>query len=149
MRTILMAAGMAVVLTAVAAAQTIPPFSTARLYQTEALFERAIQPYQQAIAANARNARAQYWLGFAYVYAFRQSELGLAPYARGYLPKAIPPLQEAIKLDPANPDAYLVLHEAYAFMGDRAKADETISLMFQRTRPGWLPATVVPTAPPP
>jgi tetratricopeptide (TPR) repeat protein len=149
MRTIVMAAAMVLALAVVAAAQALPEFNTTRLYPTEAEFARAIQPYQQAITANARNARAQYWLGFAYLYAFRQSQLGLAPYAAGYLPKAIPPLQEAIKLDPTSPGAYLALHDVYRWMEDVAKADEITDLMLQRTRPGWLPATGVTTAPPP
>ena len=41
-----------------AAAQAVPVFDATRLYRTEAEFTRAIQPYQQAIQADARNARA-------------------------------------------------------------------------------------------
>jgi tetratricopeptide (TPR) repeat protein len=141
-------AGLAAVLVLGAAAQAQPqrlqPFSTARLYLTEADFNRAIQPYQQAIQADARNATAQYWLGFAYLYAYRQYTVGAAPYAGGYLDKAIPPLEEAIKLSPTTVDAYAALHDVYQLKGDLAKADEITALMLQRTRPGWLPAVPAP-----
>ncbi len=145
MRTIAVAAGMVLLVTALAAAQAVvPPFNTARFYRTEVEFTRAIQPYQQAISANARNARAHYWLGFAYLYAYRQWRVGAASYASGYLSRAIPPLQEAVKLEPAFVDPYLWLHDAYQLLGDLDKADETIQLMLQRTRPGWLPAVPGP-----
>ena len=138
MRTLTVALAMTLLLATVASAQVVPLFSTSRLYLTEAEFARAIQPYQRAIAANARNARAQYWLGYAYVYAYRQWTAGAAPYASGYLPRAVPPLQEAIKLDPMMTEAYLVLHDAYQLMGEVAKANEITLLMLQRTRPTWL-----------
>ncbi len=138
MRTLTVALAMTLLLATVASAQVVPLFSTSRLYLTEAEFTRAIQPYQRAIAANARNARAQYWLGYAYVYAYRQWTAGAAPYASGYLSQAVPPLQEAIKLDPLMMDAYLALHDAYQLMGEVAKADEITLVMLQRTRPAWL-----------
>ena len=139
MRTLTVALAMTLLLATVVSAQAVVPFfSTSRLYLTEAEFARAIQPYQRAIAANARNARAQYWLGYAYVYAYRQWTAGAAPYASGYLTRAVPPLQEAIKLDPMMMEAYLALHDAYQLMGEVAKADEITLLMLQRTRPTWL-----------
>ncbi len=55
-------AGLIVLLVA-GSAQALPVFDATRLFRTEAEFERAIQPYQQAIAADPRNARAHYWLG--------------------------------------------------------------------------------------
>jgi tetratricopeptide (TPR) repeat protein len=127
-----------------AAAQVVPPFNTARLYPTEADFTRAIQPYQQAISASPANARAQYWLGFAYLHAYRRWLVGAAPYASGYLPRAVGPLQEAIKLSPGTPDAYVALHDVYTLMGDYDRADEVIRQMLGRVRPGWLPAIPAP-----
>jgi len=139
MRTAILIAGTVLVLVSVALAQAVPPFNVSRLYLTEAEFTRAIQPYQQAIQANARNSQAQYWLGYAYVYAYRQSLAGAAPYAGSYLERAIPPLNEAIKIDPTMVAAYLALQDVYFLLGDREKAEEVWQQMFQRTRPGWLP----------
>ncbi|MBI3998687.1 MAG: tetratricopeptide repeat protein [Armatimonadetes bacterium] len=140
----MLAAALVVLMAAVAVAQVLPSFDTTRLYRTEAEFARAIQPYQRAIAANPRNARAHYWLGFAYVFGYRQWRIGVAPYASGYLERALPPLQEAIKLDPGLLAAYLVLHDAYALMGDDAKAEEVAQQMLQRSRPGWLAPVTLP-----
>jgi tetratricopeptide (TPR) repeat protein len=91
----------------------LPVFDTGHFYLTEAEFNRAIQPYQRAIQADARNARAHYWLGYAYVYAYRQYTVGAAPYAAAYLDKAIPALEEAIKISPTLLEAYVQLHDAY------------------------------------
>lgn len=122
-----------------AAAQVLPPFNAARLYLTEAEFTRAIQPYQQAIAANRQHARAHYWLGYAYAYAFRQWRLGAASYAAGYGERAVASLQEAIRLDEAFAPAYLALYDVYRLMGQFDKADELLVQMMGKTRPGWTP----------
>ena len=127
------------VLAGTAAAQALPPFNTARLYLTEAEFTRAIQPYQQAIAANRQHARAHYWLGYAYVYAFRQWQLGAASYAAGYGARAVASLQEAIRLDETFTPAYLALHDAYRLMGQFDKADEVLAQMLTKARPAWAP----------
>jgi tetratricopeptide (TPR) repeat protein len=137
-RTAFLAAILVVLMATVAAAQALPPFSTARLYVREADFAAAIRPYQQAIAANARNAQAQYWLGYAYVYAYRQWLAGAAPYASGYLARAVPPLQEAIKLEPGMIAAYLALHDAYHLGGQHDQAADLFAQMYAKTRPGWL-----------
>ena len=129
----------ALLATAALAQAVVAPFNMTRLYRTEADFTRAIQPYQQAVQANARNARAQYWLGYAYVFTYRQHLAGAAPYASAYLTRSIQPLQEAIKLEPTMIQAYLALHDAYALMGEYGKADALVEEMRQRTRPGWLP----------
>src|SRR3972149_12059639 len=71
-----------------AGAQALPVFDQGRTYPREADFQRAIQPYQAAIAADARNARAHYWLGVAYLYAYRQYRGGPAPHAAGHPPPA-------------------------------------------------------------
>ena len=124
---------------AVAAAQAVlPAFSTARLYTTDAEFNRAIQPYQQAVTANAKNARAQYWLGFAYLHAYVLSLGGGARYATGFLPKAIDALSKAIEADPNMLEAYLSLHDAYALAGDVEKANKITLQMLDNTRPKWL-----------
>jgi tetratricopeptide (TPR) repeat protein len=143
MRALLVALSV-LLLAGTASAQAVPSFDMTRLYPTEAEFNRAIAPFQQAIQANARNARAQYWLGFAYVYAYRQWMVGAAPYAADYLGRAIPPLEEAVKLEPARPEAYMILHDVYHLMGDTARADEVMALMLRGTRPGWLPAVPAP-----
>ncbi len=122
-----------------AAAQALPPFNAARLYLTEAEFARAIQPYQQAIAANRQHARAHYWLGYAYVYAFRQWQLGAASYAAGYGERAVATLQEAIRLDETFTPAYLALHDAYRLTGQFDKANEVLTQMMAKARPGWAP----------
>ncbi|MBM3471478.1 MAG: tetratricopeptide repeat protein [Armatimonadetes bacterium] len=127
-----------------AQAQPLPPLDTSRLYANEAAFSRAIQPYQQAIAANPRNARAHYWLGFAYLYGYRLSQMGTAPFASGYLAKAVPPLQEAIKLDPNMLAALLALQDAYLMMGELEKADDVTQRLLKQTRPGWFGAAPKP-----
>jgi len=144
MRTALLALGMVILMTAVAAAQALPPFNVTRPYLKEADFTTAIQPYRQAITANARNAQAQYWLGFAHVVAYRQWLVGVAPYASGYLARAVPPLQEAIKLEPGLINAYLALHDAYTLSGEYDKADEIVVQMRAKTRPGWFPPIPAP-----
>lgn len=127
-----------------AQAQALPTFDASRLFADEAAFTRAIQPYQQAIAANPRNARAHYWLGFAYLYGYRLSVVGTAPFASGYLAKAVPPLQEAIKLDPGLLAAYMALADAYWMMGELDKAEEVTQGLLKQTRPGWFGAAPKP-----
>lgn len=139
MRALAHGLGLVLLLAAVASAQAVPAFNITRLYRTEAEFTRAIQPYQQAIAANARNARAHHWLGIAYLTAYRQSQIGAAPYAGGYVPRAIASLREAISADPNLTGAYLALHDAYKITGEDAKANAVLDQMLQRSRPEWLP----------
>jgi tetratricopeptide (TPR) repeat protein len=122
----------------IATAQALPAFNTARLYTTEADFTRAIQPYAQAVAANARNARAQYWLGYAHLYAYTLWLQGGAPYASGFLPKAIDALNKAIEADPRAIAPYLALHDAYVLAGEDDKANDVTARMLENTRPRWL-----------
>lgn len=139
MRLIASVTGIVLLSAALVAAQAaLPAFNTARLYTTDAEFNRAIQPYQQAITANARNARAHYWLGFAYLYAYTLWKQGGAPYASGFLPKAIESLNKAIEADPKVIDPYLSLHDAYALAGDEEKANKVTVQMLENTRPKWL-----------
>ena len=145
MRVIAIVISIVLLSAALAAAQALlPAFSTARLYTTDAEFNRAIQPYQQAITVNARNARAQYWLGFAYLRAYVLWKQGGAPYASGFLPKAIESLNKAIEADPKMMDPYLSLHDAYVLAGDEQKANNVTMQMFENTRPKWLAPIPVP-----
>jgi tetratricopeptide (TPR) repeat protein len=127
-----------------ALAQALPPLDVSVLYPTEAAFTRAIEPYQRALAADPRNARAHYWLGVAYLYAYRLWAVGAAPYASGYLPKAVASLSEAIRLNPSLVEAYTALHDAYHLMGEFETADRVIAQMRTATRPAWLPAVPAP-----
>lgn len=138
MRLVILSAFLVGALTAMAAAQALPVFNATRLYRTEAEFMRAIQPYQQAIQADARNARAHYWLGVAYFEGYRQSRSGIAPYAAGYLPRAIASLTEALKLDPSHLGVYGILIDALSSAGEHDKADAVKDQLRQRTRPEWL-----------
>lgn len=135
--------------TGVASAQAaLPPFQTGALNLTEAMFARAIQPYQQAIQANAQNARAHYWLGFAYSHAHRHYWLGLAPYASEFGKRAVASLQEAIKLAPNMTEAYVALIESYHQLGEYEKANEVARQALEKGRPAGLPATQFPPARP-
>jgi len=127
-----------------AAQQALPAFNQSLIYTTEARFQRAIQPYQAAITANPRNARAHYWLGFAYLYAYRQSRVGVAPYAAAFLPRATASLRQAMQLDPAFIPAYLALHDALILAGELAQADALVQTLLSRTRPARLPYTFPP-----
>ncbi|MDQ7828365.1 MAG: tetratricopeptide repeat protein [Armatimonadota bacterium] len=121
------------------APSAVPPFDTSRVYASEAAFQQAIQPYQAAITANPANARAHYWLGVAYFHAYRLWRAGLAPYAAGYLPRAIASLREAVQRDPAWLSAYLVLHDAL-FMAERHdEAARVLQTYLDRTRPAARP----------
>jgi tetratricopeptide (TPR) repeat protein len=138
MRAFVLAVALVGILAVTAAAQALPSFNTSRLYRTEAEFAGAIQPYQRAVQADARNARAHYWLGVAYLEAHRQWMVGIAPYASGYLPRAITSLSEAIKLDPSMLVAYPILIDAHSLAGDEGKANEVADQLRARTRPQWL-----------
>jgi Flp pilus assembly protein TadD len=134
--------------TAASAQVALPPYQTGRLHLTEESFTRAVQPYQQAIQASAQNARAHYWLGFAYSHAHRHYLLGAAPYAADYAKRAVTSLQEAIKLAPTMTEAYTVLIETYHRLGEHEKANEAARLSLEKARPGWLPAMQFPPAQP-
>lgn len=117
------------------AAPAVPPFDTTRVYASETAFQQAVQPYQAAIAANPANARAHYWLGVAYFHAYRLWRAGLAPYAAGYLSRAIASLEEAVRRDPAWLPAYLVLHDALVLAGRDEQAAAVLRSAVERARP--------------
>jgi len=150
-RAAVMAVALAVLLglPALAAAQQpqpapprLPAFDQGRVYSREADFQRAIAPYLAAIAANPRNARAHYWLGVAYLYAYRQHRGGMAPYAAGFLPRATTSLRQAVQLDPNFIPAYLVLHDALVLAGNQEEAAKVVAEIAKRTTPAGLPYTL-------
>ena len=122
--------------------QRVPAFDQARVYTREADFQRAIAPYLAAIAANPRHARAHYWLGVAYLYAFRQYRTGLAPYAAGFVPRAVASLRQAVQLDANFIPGYVVLHDAFVLAGDLEEAAKVVAEISKRTTPAGLPYTL-------
>jgi len=127
-------------------AQPLPVFNQGRVYTREADFQRAIAPYQAAITANPNNARAHYWLGVAYLYAYRQFRAGVAPYASGYLPRATASLRRAVQLDATHIPAYIALHDAYVLADNLEEAAKVVAEIAKRTTPAGLPYTL-PSAP--
>ncbi|HEV8339437.1 MAG TPA: tetratricopeptide repeat protein [bacterium] len=123
-------------------AQPLPVFDQGRVYAREADFQRAIAPYQAAISVNARNARAHYWLGVAYLYAYRQSRAGIAPYASGYLPRATASLRQAVQVDANFLPAYLALHDAFTLADNLEEAAKVMDEIAKRTTPAGLPYTL-------
>ncbi|MDQ7842927.1 MAG: tetratricopeptide repeat protein [Armatimonadota bacterium] len=105
-----------------APAQPLPPFDTLRFYD-QARFEAAIAPYAQAVARNANDARAHYWLGVAYLHAARLHRFGLAPWAADHAGRAVASLERALQLQPAI-EVMLVLADAYALVGAQDKLNE-------------------------
>jgi len=144
----LLACGLVFLLAAVAlptAAQpALPVFDQSRIYAREADFQRAIQPYQAAVAADGRNARAHFWLGVAYFYAYRQFRAGLAPYASGYLPRALDSLRHAVQLDEKHLPAVLALHDALVLAGQYAEAGALFRRLLPQQRPPGAPYTLPP-----
>ncbi|MGH2348630.1 MAG: tetratricopeptide repeat protein [bacterium] len=114
-------AGVVLVLTlAGPAGAAVRPFDTSQFY-TQAEFQAAIQPYLQAIAANPNDADAHYWLGVAYLHAFRQFHFGLSPWARDFAPRAIAELERALQLRPGMQGALLALLDLYSMTGDQVR----------------------------
>lgn len=104
---------------ATAAAVVLPSFDATRLYSAET-FAAAIKPYQDAIARNANDPDAHFWLGIAYLRGWQLHKFGLAPFAAGYAGRAVASLERAVQLR-ATPEAMVALLEAYAYAGDRSK----------------------------
>lgn len=107
------------VLAAPAGAQALPVFNQTRFYD-QAAFDRAITPYTAAIARNANDARAHYWLGVAYLHMARFYRFGVAPYAAGFAPRAVASLEQALRLQAAT-DVIIALLDAYVMVGDIGK----------------------------
>lgn len=121
------------VLAAPAAAQAVPTFDQTRIYDQPA-FDRAIAPYTQAIARNANDARAHYWLGVAYLYMARLYRFGLAPFAAGFAPRAIASLEQSLRLQ-AAPEVMLALLDAYAMVGALDKHNALLKRLSSLARP--------------
>jgi len=134
MTRILIVTGLLVGVLATGTQAALPAFNTSRLY-SEAAFAAAIKPYTDAIAANAKDADAHYWLGVAYLHGARMFRLGLAPYGQEFGPKAVASLERAIQLRPASIRTYLALIDAYATVGDQDKVRATVDQMMTVTRP--------------
>ncbi len=118
---------------AAAAAAALPAFDTTRLY-SEQEFAAAMRPYTEAIARNANDADAHYWLGVAYLHAFKLFKFGFAPYARGHGGRAVASLERAVQLN-AGVSAMLVLSEAYIAIGERSKHAALVNRMFELAPP--------------
>ena len=99
----------------------LPAFDTTRLY-SQAAFAAAIKPYTDAVAQNANDAEAHYWLGVAYLHGARLFRFGLAPYAREFAARAVASLERAVRLR-ADPRTLMALLEAYVIVGDRQKSE--------------------------
>jgi len=127
-----------------AAQAALPVFDTSRTYRQEAEFTQAIQPYQAALSADARNAQAHYWLGFAYLYAYRLYRGGLAPFAAGYLPRALASLRQSVSLDARFVPAILALHDALVLSGLHEEADALVKRLLQQSRPAGASYTLPP-----
>ncbi len=119
----------------VGAQAALPVFDISHVFRQEADFQRAIQPYQAAIAADARNARAHYWLGYAYLNTYRQYKGGLAPYAASYLPRALASLRQAVQLDASFVPAIISLHDALVLSGLWEEAEALVKRFALQIRP--------------
>lgn len=127
-RPLIVATALIIVMLAAPSLAAVPSFNITRFY-AEAEFAAAIRPYTEAIARNANDAEAHYWLGVAYLHGARLHRLGLAPYATGFAAKAVESLERATKLR-ADVRALVALMEAYAVINDQAKsADVTARLV--------------------
>lgn len=139
MRIVIVAAVLVGIL-ASASQAALPAFNTGRLY-SEAGFAAAIKPYSDAIATNASDGEAHYWLGIAYLHGAQLYNFGLAPYAKDHNAKAIASLERAAKLRPAFMGTYMALLAAYSLAGDRVNWTATVDRLMAAGRP----ASIVPT----
>lgn len=119
---------------AAAAAAAVPPFNTMQFY-AEAEFAVAIRPYLAAVAQNPNDPDAHYWLGVAYLHAFRFFMQGLAPYARDFAPRAAAALERAVQLRPAFQPALLALLELYGLTGNWKKWAATLDRLMALNPP--------------
>src|SRR5207247_3339868 len=115
MRRVLSIVAILIALATAAVSAASPQFDSTRLY-SEAEFTAAIKPYADSIARNANDAEAHYWLGAAYLHAFKLYRFGLAPYAGGFGGRAVASLERSVQLK-ADPVVMMALLDAYVVVG--------------------------------
>ena len=91
----------------------VPPYDPSKIYPNEAAFMASIKVYQDALAANPRDADAAYWLGDAYWEASVFNRDGSIPYGADYLEKSIASLERAVSIDDKYIAAWQLLAIAY------------------------------------
>lgn len=92
----------------------VPTHDMTKIYPTEAAFASSIKVYQDALAANPKDADAAYWLGSAFWYASILYRNGRIAYGEGYLDEGIDALERAVSADDGYLAAWQLLAEAYA-----------------------------------
>ncbi len=120
MRAAVRLALIAVTLAALAGAPAlaaVPTYDLAKIYPTEAAFASSIKVYQDALAANPRDADAAYWLGNAYWTASILYRNGAIAYGADYLDRAIAAAERAVSADDKNMAAWQLLAIAYFTRG--------------------------------
>lgn len=113
----LLLVGVLLALVTPAASAAVPLFDVSRLY-SEAEFTAATKPYTDSIARDANDAQAHYWLGVAYLHAFKLYKFGLASYAGGFGGRAVASLERSVQLK-ADPLVMMALLDAYIVVGGR------------------------------
>lgn len=116
-----------------AAPPALPVFDSTRIYD-RTQFEAAIVPYTQAIARNANDARAHYWLGVAYLHMAHLRRLGLAPFAADFARRAVASLEQSLRLQAAA-EVMLALLDAYSMVGDHGRYTALISRVASMAQP--------------
>ena len=129
-------------LAATAAAAAAPAYNAVTRYATEAEFMRAIQPYQDGLRANPRNADAAYSLGYAYWEASIQYRLGWVPYGADYLDRSIAALERAVSIDDKYLAAWLLLVSAYHTRATGSQQNSAQMPKMQGAEPGEIPPPV-------
>ena len=116
MRTVLIAVAV-IGLVAAGVLAAVPPYDFTKIYPTEDGFTRSIKIYQDALAANPKDAEAAYWLGEAYWWASVLYSHGRIPYGAGYLDRSIEALERAVSIDDKHMAAWQRLAVAYFTRG--------------------------------
>jgi tetratricopeptide (TPR) repeat protein len=91
----------------------VPPYDGTKIYPNEPAFLASIKVYQDALAANPRDADAAYWLGDAYWQASVFNRDGSISYGADYLDKSIASLERAVSIDDKYFAAWQLLAIAY------------------------------------
>lgn len=95
----------------------VPTYDVTKIRPTEAAFASSIKVYQDALAANPKDADAAYWLGNAYWSASILYRDGAIAYGADYLDKAIDALERAVSADDKYLAAWQLLAVAYFTRG--------------------------------